>query len=70
MGSKKKKTSSLKPSSTANTPRGSAPNTPRTGGGQAETAKLKKEYSTEVPIEFATKVNFNEDESSIVTFFI
>ena len=56
-------------SSSANTPRTRSPNKQKAGS-NADTAKLKKEYSTEVPIEFATKVNFNEDESTLVTFFI
>ena len=45
-------------------------NSPKKDAPKAATAKLKREYSTEVPIEFATKVNFNEDESTLVTFVI
>jgi hypothetical protein len=59
---KNKDNSKSKVSSQASTPRGDVP--------KNETVKLKREYSTEVPIEFATKVNFNEDESSFVTFLI
>ena len=64
MGTKKKIKGfpKSKESSRANSPKKVAPKT--------ETAKLKREYSTEVPIEFATKVNFNEDESTFVTFLI
>ena len=31
---------------------------------------LKKEYSTQVPLEFASEVNLNEDESPWTTYII
>lgn len=43
---------------------------PKTQPSPTETSSLKREYSTAVPLEFASKVELNENESEFVTFFI
>ena len=33
-------------------------------------AKVKKEYSTQIPLEFASNVELNENESDFATFVV